>query len=298
MARITGRISRSCNAEQLEADLGAYFFRIVNSVLLNDPNASTEEGFENALDTVVSLFRALQRPGLRTVEGLWAELAVILWAADPVAAMSAWHSSPRALHDFSAGSFRLEVKASLSGLREHAFLLDQLETLGGGATVAASILLDETAGGASVFNLVEAIGTRIGIESAARLQTIVANSLGSGSREAGQIQFSLEGARASLRLYRGEDVPTVLQPLPGSEGRPFHGRSLQYAQSGPRRRPRSWRVLRKGLARRVWLGRLSALVGKSDRSDTFRSGAAEKKRSCLRWLRRPAHKALWLSEAG
>ena len=106
------------------------------------------------------------------------------------------------------------MKASLSGLREHAFLLDQLETLGGGATVAASILLDETAGGASVFDLVEAIGTRIGIESAARLQTIVANSLGSGWREAGQIQFSLEGARASLRFYRGEDVPTVLQPLP------------------------------------------------------------------------------------
>jgi hypothetical protein len=197
-----------------DVNLAAYFFRIASTILLDDPGASSEEGFESALDALVTLFRSLQRPGLKTIEGLWTELAIILWATDPVVAMSSWHSSPRALHDFAAGSYRLEVKASLKGLREHAFMLDQLATLGGGVTLIASVLLDETENGASVFDLVGAIGAHVGVDSAARLQTIVGDSLGNRWRDAADIRFSLEDARASLRIYAAEDVPTIPEPMP------------------------------------------------------------------------------------
>jgi len=197
-----------------DENLGTYFFRIANAIFVNDPRASTEQGFEGALDALVTLFRSLQRPGLRTVEGLWTELAVIQWADDPVSAMSSWHSSPRALHDFAAGSYRLEAKASLKGLREHTFVLDQLATLGGGATLVLSVLLEEIETGASVFDLVEAIGARVGADSAARLQTIVADSLGNRWRDAREIKFSLEGARESLRIFDADSVPTIPQPIP------------------------------------------------------------------------------------
>lgn len=194
--------------------LGAYFFRVASSVLLDETAAFTEQGFENALDALAILFRSLQRPGVRTIQGLWTELAIIFWAADPVAAMSSWHSSPHALHDFAAGSYRLEVKSSLKGLREHTVLLDQLATMGPGATIFASVLLDDADDGASIFDLVETITARIGHDSAARLETIVAGSLGNNWREAGDIRFSLESARTSLRLFAAGDVPTIPQPIP------------------------------------------------------------------------------------
>jgi Putative PD-(D/E)XK family member, (DUF4420) len=197
-----------------DPDLAAYFFRIAQSILLDDRESNTEQGFERALDALVTLFRALQRSGVRTVQGLWAELAVILWAADSTSAMSSWHSSPHALHDFGAGSFRLEVKSSLKGLREHTFLLDQLATVGGGTTIVASILLNAAADGLSVFDLTTAIVPRLRRDSASRLEVIVADSLGNSWREAGETRFSLEAARTSLRLYRAEQIPTIPQPLP------------------------------------------------------------------------------------
>ena len=43
------------------------------------------------------------------------------------------------------------------------------------STLIASILLEESESGASVFDFVDAIATKVGRESAARLQTIVAS---------------------------------------------------------------------------------------------------------------------------
>lgn len=200
-----------CRATELE--LCTYFFRIVRSILLTG-STTTEEGFDAALDALVTLFRSLQRPGVRTIQGLWGELAVILWSADPEAAVSSWHSTPHALHDFTAGSYRLEVKASSKGLREHVFLLDQLATLTPGATLVASLLIHESNQGDSVFELVEAINKRLGRASVARLETIVADSLGNNWRDATGVKFALEEARRSLRIYAAEDVPTIPQPIP------------------------------------------------------------------------------------
>lgn len=199
-----------------DAQLGAYFFRVVGALILDSEGVVDEAQFDAGLDAVVTLFRALQRPGVRSVQGLWAELAVIAWSADPRAALAAWHSNPHQLHDFAVGSFRLEVKGTLKALREHAFLLDQLSSMSPGVTLIASMMLAETDDGMNVADLVSAIGGRLGVgtEAARRLEVIVADSLGQGWREAGDLRLSLEHARRSLRFYRGEDVPTIPQPVP------------------------------------------------------------------------------------
>jgi Putative PD-(D/E)XK family member, (DUF4420) len=199
-----------------DSTLGAYFFRIVAPLLLDNLETVDESGFEKGLDALVTLFRSLQRPGARTVQGLWAELAMVAWSANPAAALSSWHSSPRALHDFSAGIFRLEVKGTMRELREHTFALDQLSSLTQGETLIASLLLRESEDGATVFDLIESIERRVGSlhGPAARLETIVAESLGSSWREAAEMRFSLDDARRDLLLYKAEDIPTVPQPLP------------------------------------------------------------------------------------
>lgn len=198
-----------------DTELAGYFFRVVAAALIDEARPIDEPAFEAALDAVVSLFRALGRPGARTIEGLWAELAIIAWSRDATAALSSWHSSPRALHDFSAGSYRLEVKATLGALREHNFRLEQLSTLAPGVTLVASLLLEESADGDSILDLMERIATRVGGgEPARRLEAVVIASLGAAWRDAERLSFDVASARESLRVYDAEGIPSIPQPIP------------------------------------------------------------------------------------
>src|SRR5262249_31136921 len=60
-----------------DRDLVSYFFRVVQDVLAPEAQRGDEQRFEAALDAIITLFKSLQRAGTRTVQGLWAELAVI-----------------------------------------------------------------------------------------------------------------------------------------------------------------------------------------------------------------------------
>lgn len=197
-----------------DAQLVALFFRIVEAVLLDQVRDLGT--FEEALDAVVTLFRGLQRAGKRSIQGLWCELAIIAWSADPVATLSAWHSTPTALHDFAAGGYRLEVKGTVKQLREHSFSLDQLATVSPGETVVASFMMAEDDGGASAFDLADIIKERLGgsAESVRRLETVIAESLGDQWRDASEVRYSMDAARTGLAFYRSSVVPSVPQPLP------------------------------------------------------------------------------------
>lgn len=195
--------------------LAEHFFRIASALLIDGSGAPTEEAVEQAIDAIVTLFRAIQRPGERTIQGLWGELAIIAWAPEPKKALAAWHSSPRALHDFSAGNERLEVKSTARELREHSFRLEQLSRHGGAQTVVASFLLTAMDDGLSVNDLVRQITERVGGgEPERRLVTMVAQSLGAEWRDADLVRFDSHSARERLRLYLAEQIPSVASPVP------------------------------------------------------------------------------------
>ncbi len=201
-----------------DPDLVAYFFRVAQVLILDDAQTEDEAHFAAALDTIVKLFRAQQRPGIRTVQGLWAELALILWSAKPTVAISAWHSEAHDLHDFSAGSCRLEVKSTIKKLREHAFLLDQIAVSQPGHTVVASLILTEDPKGTTLSDLLDQVRERIHSvhEVEKRLEVIVTESLGTSWKDATGSAFDLEGARASMKLYSAQSIPTVPQPIPAA----------------------------------------------------------------------------------
>jgi hypothetical protein len=207
-----------CTAE--DADLERYFCRVLGAFFGDVGDASvtapSAEEVERTLDGITTLFSALNRAPKQSVQGLWSELAIVAWAREPEAAISAWHSAPTALHDFALGSHRLEVKSTLTKLREHHFQLDQLSSATTGETVIASVMLQQTSHGLSVFDLAEQIGERVGDEAAARLETIIADCLGRDWRDADADdgRFDLDATKHTLRLYRAKDVPTVAQPLP------------------------------------------------------------------------------------
>lgn len=199
-----------------DLQLTSYFFRVVSSLIDGDASTEDEAQLVNVLETIVALFRALQRPGTKTVEGLWAELAMIAWSARPALAIQAWHSDPHALHDFSVGHFRLEIKSTAKPLREHHFLLDQLLRMDHGMTVIASVMLQRDAtSGVSISELVERIRSLVPqIDVQSRLETIVIESLGTAWCDAEALRFNLDQARASLHLYKTDQIPSVPQPLP------------------------------------------------------------------------------------
>jgi hypothetical protein len=199
-----------------DAALQAAFLRIALALFDTTSERLTEAELEVRLDELVRLFRALGKPATQTIQGLWCELAVILFSADPTHALASWHSSPRALHDFAGGADRLEVKSCGTGMREHALRLEQLQEAPGGRTLIASIVLDGVEEGETVEDLCELIVERVDhdLELRRRLETIVTHSLGRDWKEAANRRFSLEDARRSLRLYDARTVPSVPQPIP------------------------------------------------------------------------------------
>lgn len=199
-----------------DADLQAAFLRIAVALLDTHAHKLGEAELETRLDELVSLFRALGRPATQTIQGLWCELAIVVWSRDVRMALASWHSSPRALHDFASGADRLEVKSCATGMREHAMRLEQLQEAPGGRTIIASLVVTESDEGETIDELCGLVLARVenNIELTRRLETIVTQSLGRDWREAATRRFSLEDARRGLRVYAAGDVPTVPQPIP------------------------------------------------------------------------------------
>jgi hypothetical protein len=207
-----------CTAD--DVDLERYFCRVLGvffgEVGAASVHAPTAGEVERTLDGITTLFSALHRAPKQSVQGLWGEVAIVAWAKDPEMAISAWHSELTDLHDFALGSHRLEVKSTSSKLREHYFQLDQLSSATTGKTVVASLMLQQTPQGLSVFDVAEKIRERVGDGATARLESIIAECLGRDWRDADadDVRFDLDATRKTLRLYRAEDVPSVAQPLP------------------------------------------------------------------------------------
>jgi hypothetical protein len=199
-----------------DEDLQAAFLRIAVALLNTTAVQLSETELETRLDELVVLFRTLARPATQTVQGLWCELAVLVWSRDISTALASWHSSPAALHDFASGADRLEVKSCATGLREHALRLEQLHEAPGGRTMIASLVVQESDAGHSVADLCDELLARFdsNVELTRRLETVVTQSLGREWRDAATRRFDLDEARGGLRLYAAADVPTVPQPIP------------------------------------------------------------------------------------
>ncbi len=186
------------------------FLRIVQILPLDAAPAIIAD----AAVEVFELFRTLQRRGSQSIQGLWAELFLVVRSADPSLFVAAWHSDSMEVHDFVAGDARLEVKSSTRQLREHEFSLQQVETSPEKTTIA-SLLLEAEPTGVSVFDMREELLGRLnGFELRHRAARIVASAIGDDWAQADELRFSPEAALTSLRLYQATSVPRPPGPMP------------------------------------------------------------------------------------
>lgn len=165
---------------------------------------------------LADLLQCLRAPGIRTVQGLWAELFVISQMTNAEKWVEGWHVDPMQLHDFVFQGSRIEVKSSSGRERLHKFSHDQLHFLHGSAFWLASILVDRSSSGDSVFDLAMNVKARIDAKSAMKLDAVLLKTLGEGYLSARDVKFDSSGAAASLRFYARSEIPSLPDLIPDS----------------------------------------------------------------------------------
>lgn len=214
----TARIGRFSVIRCLGADraLHEYFIRAVTPVVLNIQFSSSQAEVAQAISSLAELFRLLTMPPRKTIQGLWAELFIIVQSSDPAQLIRSWHAVPEDRYDFCAGAQRIEVKSAMGRLRCHHFSLEQLRPPLGTTVLVASLFVEHAAGGDTVFDLVEQLRPRI-LESPqllARVDQVVGATLGSGWRQASEFRFDRQLTEDSLRFFEASTIPCINSQLP------------------------------------------------------------------------------------
>ncbi len=168
------------------------------------------------VEDLVELFRALGTTPKKEIQGLWGELLLIREAEDPVVLAQAWHAEPGDRYDFNKGQERLDVKTTSQVPRRHHFLLEQLCPPIGTRLIVASIVVQRSGAGLSVFDLLDAICRKVALQPQLhlRLASQVHQTLGDSWQNARSVRFDYEAAKQSIQYYDSAQIPKVLLPLP------------------------------------------------------------------------------------
>lgn len=189
-------------------ELYELFVRCVGAAIEDLPADCGSNHLEAMISQLQDLFRPLQRPGIREISGLWAELFVIMKSGNIPDAVVLWHKDQFDRFDFSDDSIRVEVKATVRNSRTHEFSLHQLEP-GEGIGRVISILLQRLSTGASILDLAQKIenGLLELPELRRQLWRNVAETLGADFSDKLDQRFDLAFAEKSLIVYDMVDVP-------------------------------------------------------------------------------------------
>ena len=167
----------------------------------------TAADLKRGVDSLIELFRAVDKPARESVIGVWGELCTMLLASRPEDMLDAWHREATEHWDFSVDDERLEVKTT-TGQRDHRFSLDQLIAPAGSRVSVVSIVTRPLTGGLTIIDLVQRIVERcVDPNAPSRLIAGLADVLGSDTVVWRDISFDFDAARESLRLVASAAVP-------------------------------------------------------------------------------------------
>ena len=202
----------------VEADRATenYFLRVVEALLPGLGDCPDASSINQAVDSLVELFRALSSPPTKAVQGLWAELFLLAESQDPGKLMDAWHTVPEDLYDFNEGNHRIEVKSAQGEVRRHHFSLTQLLPPTGTTLAIVSVIVNRAGGGTTINDLIDELRSTLSgsPHRLLRLYKVITLTLGARWREAELEMFDRSAARQSLALFRPSDVPMVSPDLP------------------------------------------------------------------------------------
>lgn len=197
-----------------DESIRSYFLLMAGTLLDAIGPGADDDRIEDGVRTFIELFRATSLPSMRALRGLWGELLLIARSLDPMAMLRAWHLAADERFDFGEGAQRVEVKTCPRSSREHHFSLDQL-TAEAVAACVASVQVEPSVAGLSLFDLVEDINARVTNTAVAlHLLTTVGAVLAGDWAEYASARFDDGLAVSSIRFFRTDVVPCVGLPLP------------------------------------------------------------------------------------
>jgi hypothetical protein len=178
------------------------------------PAGPTAADVASHIQKLVSLLQHLRKPSTKTIQGLWSEVFLISTRDNPERWVHGWHVDPMGLHDFIFEDMRVEVKSSATQVRSHRFSHNQLATPNGSSLFVASVLMERSGQGLSVFDLAEKVHARLSPNASLLLDSTITSTLGLDYLKAAEIKFDLACASDSLLFFPLDVVPRLSADKP------------------------------------------------------------------------------------
>lgn len=179
---------------------------------------STPKHVVDKVQHLAELFKALQSPPKKSIQGLWAELLVIYCSDKCSTLVEAWRGSDSERYDFSLKDERLEVKSTDGQTRSHYFSLLQIRPNSAVKIIIASLFVNPSANGLSLRELKERILLKIVSEPSLcfKVDKVVFDTLGSAYEVGLSTKYDFNEAVSSLMFYSGEEIPSISPLLPNT----------------------------------------------------------------------------------
>ncbi len=191
-------------------DMIKYFFQVIGIVLKRLPINPQVKNLKAEITKIIEIFTLPPKFSKEIVRGLWAELLIIEQSSNPDYLIKAWHEQPEERYDFNDSNDKIEVKSTSGDQRTHLFSLEQLNPNKNSKLIIASVFVNPTGIGKSIFDLIDMISVRItNNDCILKLHEIVLKTIGLHSEECKQFHFDYTFAVDTLNYYNSTEIPSI-----------------------------------------------------------------------------------------
>jgi len=176
-----------------DRDIQDYFLGLCENLLEKIGNQPDLLQLESELEKILTLFKFLTNPPLSTIQGLFGELLIIHQSTYPDYLLRAWHVEGNNTFDFDDGLECLEIKTTSKQKRIHTFSQKQLQPSKSKNIFVASILVNRSDFGITIFDLINIIKSQISDnELIFKLDKLVFQTIGENIELVSEMKFDLE----------------------------------------------------------------------------------------------------------
>lgn len=197
--------------------LQSYFLEIIQTMLNKLGENADLESTIIEIKSLLEIFRNLNKPSKKTIQGVWSELLIIYLASNKDYLIDSWHYSNTDIFDFNDGINKIEVKSTKKQIRQHSISLKQLTPNKNGNLIFASIMIIETGRGKSILDLMRFIKEKTSEVKFHILQNKIHDVLGEDFAIACKTYYDYDYAEDSLLYYDYKDLPSIDKKVLSSE---------------------------------------------------------------------------------
>lgn len=193
-----------------------YFLRVLSSIIISLGTEVKPQDITNEIMILVDLFRAMNAPPKKSIQGLWAELFLMARSKSPAILINAWHKQPEDRFDFNLDHQSIEVKSTSHSRRQHHFSLEQLTPINNNQILIASLFVERASVGKSLDDLLNQIRASVidNPDLLLHLDKIVGLTLGSNWHLSMDERFDEKLAKKTLQFYEAKQIPCIAYNVP------------------------------------------------------------------------------------